>query len=251
MSSNDNNNDKLLLITADPHGELRELVWKIVDQHKLRSVNLIVCGDLGVGFGRPKSIDHLYSRIEKKLEKNDLTIYSIRGNHDNPKYFDGEHDFERLKFLKDYKTVEINGLKILPIGGAVSIDQAGRKSYNSKMEKNHSAKRSWWPDEVVKELTDEEFKLLPSRVDLVISHCAPISFLPVFSRTDNIELEVWRGILKERNYLEKIKNNLWFRYWFFGHYHQSVSGNFGDSLYRGLSIMELYEFLAYEENNNN
>lgn len=238
--------EKMLLITADPHGDIRELVWKIIEQHKLSHVDLLVCGDFGVGFGRPGSFNHLYNRIEKKLEKYDLTIYTIRGNHDNPEYFDGKHNFDRLKFLEDYKTVEINGLKILPIGGAVSKDQAERISWNAKMEKYGSSKRCWWPDEKVKELDEEEFKLLPTKVDLIISHSAPISFLPVYSRTEDISLEVWNDIVKERNYLEKIKDNIWFKYWFFGHYHKSVSGSFGDALYRCLDIMELYEFRAYE-----
>lgn len=234
-----NMDDKIFILVGDIHGSLRELVWKITNQYKLRNVDVLICGDFGVGFGRPGSIENLYNRIKHKLEAFNLTIYTIRGNHDNPIYFDGKHNFERLIFLEDYKTVEILGLKILPIGGAVSIDQEVRIKYNERMERYGSAKRSWWPDEEVKEI---DFKELPTKVDLIVSHCAPISFTPIFTRTEDIKLDIWLKILKERNYLEKVKNEVNFKYWFFGHYHKSTSGNFGDRLYRCLDIMEFYEF---------
>ena len=231
--------DKYLIFVGDIHGNLRELIWNITIQHRLKNVDLVICGDFGVGFGRPKSIEHLYNRVKNKLDKFNITVYTIRGNHDNPSFFDGKHNFERLIFLEDYKPVEIQGLKILPIGGAVSIDQEWRENYNKRMEKYGSQKRSWWSDEVIKKI---DFKELPSKVDIIVSHCAPISFTPIFSRTNDIDLDIWKKILNERNYLEKIKNEVNYKYWIFGHYHKSTSGNFGDKLYRCLDIMELFEF---------
>lgn len=232
-----------LVFVGDIHGELKELVWRAIYQYKLKDTNIVVLGDFGVGFNKPAYIEQLYKKLEPKLLKNNLTIYTIRGNHDDPIYFDGKHDFDRLIFLKDYIPVEISGSKILPIGGAVSIDQKLRKVFNEKMEKYGSSKRSWWPDEGVTKISEKE---LPSSVDIIISHCAPISFEPIYIRNDfdrDLILDTWMKILDERNYLEKtVKNNVRFKYWFFGHYHRSVSGNYGDMLYRGLDIMEFYYY---------
>lgn len=232
-----------IIFVGDVHGDIRELVWRTINQHNLKNVNLIILGDFGVGFGRKNYMSQLYSKISPKLEKYNITIYVVRGNHDNPEYFDSNHNFDRIKFLEDYKVFELNGFKFLPIGGAISLDQDWRKEYNKKMEKYGSSKRVWWKNELVKEVSIDS---LPSNVDIIISHCAPISFEPIFVRNDwdkDIDLNIWEGILRERNYLEKVKSNILFKYWLFGHYHKSVSGNSGNILYRGLDIMEFLNLI--------
>lgn len=233
------NSDRLLIFVGDIHGELKKLIWKTSNQYSLSKVDIVVCGDFGVGFGNKNSMNVLYNSVRKRLEKYDINIYTIRGNHDNPEYFDGKHNFERLKFLEDYKTIEISGVTIFPIGGAVSIDQEDRKKFNNKMEKYGSSKRSWWPEERV---TKVDFKRFPSKVDVVVSHCAPISFTPIFSRDSSIDSNIWKDILEDRNYLEEVKNNINYKYWIFGHYHKSSSGSFGNSIYRCLDILEFFEF---------
>lgn len=233
----------MLIFSGDIHSELRELVWKLTNQYKIENASVVVLGDFGVGFGSKNYMDQLYSKVSKKLEKNNITLYSIRGNHDDPEFFDGNHNYDRLIFLEDYKLIEIEGHSLYPIGGAVSTDRTWRKEYNDKMERCGSNKRVWWEGEKIKEIP---LKSLPPRVEFIISHAAPISFEPVFIRNDwkikdeDLDLDTWKSILKERNYLEEIKKTINFKYWFFGHYHKSVSGNFGDILYRGLDIMELY-----------
>lgn len=231
--------ERCLIFVGDIHGELKKLIWKTSNQYELSHVDLIICGDFGVGFGRENSITHLYNSVKNKLESYDINIYAIRGNHDDPKYFDGKHNFERLKFLEDYKIIELSGVTILPIGGAVSIDQEDRKKYNEKMKRFGSSKRSWWPDEAVSRINLKE---LPSKVDIVVSHCAPISFTPMFFRDSSIDPNIWESIMNDRNYLEEVKSNISYKYWIFGHYHKSTSGSFGDSLYRCLDILEFFEF---------
>jgi hypothetical protein len=41
--------------------------------------------------------------VRVALEKNDICIHTIRGNHDDPLFFDGLHNFERLHFLPDHR----------------------------------------------------------------------------------------------------------------------------------------------------
>lgn len=227
-------NDRFIGFCGDIHGELKKLVWLLVEKHKLSNGSLIVAGDFGAGFGRPRSMEVLYNSVRKKLKKADITIYVVRGNHDNPSYFDGEHNYPYLKFLEDHKVVEIEGKTVYPVGGAVSIDQKDRIEWNNKSKSFGSRKRWWWEnEEPIKKLKD-----LPTGVDYIVSHEAPLSFEPVIVRKTE-DLSIWTKILDTRRYLDQILFNVRCSRWFHGHYHKSSSGAYGDILYRGLAIEEI------------
>lgn len=228
-----------LIFVGDIHGELRKLVWTLVIKEKIKDANVVIAGDFGTGFIKKGGLDNLYRKVKKRLEENNITIYSIRGNHDDPEYFDGKHNYSRLIFLEDYSQVEISGKIILPIGGAISIDKDWRIKSNYGYEKIGSSKRVWWPGE---DVTRIPLKNLPGRVDIIVTHEAPISFEPIVVRQDvNVSSEDWDSILETRKYLDDIARNVGFNYWIHGHYHKSTSGSFKDSLYRGLNIEELFE----------
>lgn len=226
-----------IIFCGDIHGELRKLVWSLVYMKKISNANIICLGDFGIGFSKPKHMDLLYQKISGRLEKNNLTIYTIRGNHDDPKYFDGAHDYSRLKFIKDYEILELSGYRILPIGGASSVDKEWRAKFNEKMLRVGSEKRSWWDGERPTQVPVKQF---PNNVDIIISHEAPLSFDPVVVRESGLSEEIYNNILEDRHYLDTVLKEVVAKYWFHGHYHKSTSGNYGDLLYRGLDIDELY-----------
>ena len=227
-----------VLLVGDIHGELKTIVWKLTQQYKVKDRNVIFLGDFGVGFGRPGSLKHEYQKIERKLEKNNLTFWVLRGNHDDPSYFDGQHDLPRIKFLQDHQVIEIGGWKVYPIGGAQSTDQEWRVSKNQEMERLGSSLRCWWPGESVVQKDPTE---IPPYSDLVISHTAPIDFSPTCSRLGDMSTEVYEKIVQERVYLSTVLHETRTKYWFYGHFHKSFSGGIGDMLWRGLGINEIYE----------
>lgn len=235
-----------LVFCGDIHGELETFVWTAVDRYKITEADIVILGDFGVGFDN--SLKNLYSKVEKKLEKADITVYALRGNHDDPEYFKEEsnYSFPRLRFMEDYKIYELAGRTILPIGGAHSTDIVSRKKNNEKWEQERKDRREWWEEEPVSERPMEE---LPRKVDIIASHTCPISFEPIASRFDDTPVEQYEKILKERNYLESVKDYVNFDLWMYGHYHDSFSGSSGKFMYRGLGIMELYE--APEKKNQN
>lgn len=232
----------LLMFSGDIHGNLKSIIWKISNQYGLRGVSLIIAGDFGVGFGAPGAMDVRYDSVKDRLEKYDITIYVVRGNHDDPSYFDGKHDYPRIKFLEDHKVYEICGKTIYPIGGAHSIDRLDRIDENNEYKSYGSSRRSWWENEA----PIKEYKNLPDKVDIIVSHEAPISFEPVIVR-DTEDLKLWNDILDARNYLNHVLNNVISSWWIHGHYHSSSSGNYGDTKYRGLSIEELFYILEEED----
>ena len=234
----------ILLVSGDIHGELRKLVWNVSNKvliSNIPEIHVIVAGDFGVGFGNPGAMDVLYNTVKSKLEKYNIYVYAVRGNHDDPSYFDGTHDYPRLKFLKDHEVYEICGKKIYPIGGANSVDKADRIEKNLEAEGYGSKKRWWWEGEA----PVEKYKDLPDNVDIVISHEAPISFEPVIVRKTE-DLDLWGKILSARRYLDYVLNNVRLDWWIHGHYHQSTSGSFGQVKYRGLDIDELFEIRTDE-----
>lgn len=227
--------ERLLLFSGDIHGELKKIVWKVCIQLGIRNSSLIVAGDFGVGFGRPGAMDVLYGSVKKRLEEYDLTIYVVRGNHDDPSYFDGLHDYPRVKFLRDHETYEIEGKTIYVLGGAHSIDRVSRIEEDQVAEKYGSKKRTWWKDEpIVKKYED-----LPEKVDIIVSHEAPLSFDPVIVRKLE-DLELWRDVLDSRSYLNHVLGEVNTDWWIHGHYHKSTSGTYINTRYRGLGIEEIF-----------
>lgn len=231
-----------LVFCGDIHGELATLVWKITEQLKLVDTDVVIVGDFGVGFGKPGSLKQQYERVQKRLVEKNNTIYTIRGNHDDPSYFDGTHNFEHLIFLPDHTVIELGGKTIYPIGGATSTDldlvdpRTRRSRRQEELFLSKHGKHCWWENETVeqKRLID-----LPLKVDIIISHTAPLKFSPPPFRANHIGLEEWEKILKEREYLNQVEDAINYDKWFYGHFHRPYSGNIGGKLNRCLTIMEI------------
>lgn len=231
--------EKSLYVVGDIHGDFKELVFNLVVRHGLSDCAVLLAGDIGFGFNKRNYYDHLYNKIKGKLEKNNITLYAIRGNHDDPAYFSSTIlDYPRLKLVKDYDILDLCGYRILCIGGAVSTDREWRVSKNLGYEKIGSSRRLWWENEGIV----QDMSLLPGFLpDVIISHEAPICFQPVIVReSEDLPVSDWEKILESRKYLEKVLVEMRPKYWFHGHYHKSSCGTWGRTLYRGLEIMEIF-----------
>lgn len=223
-----------LWICGDIHGEVSGLVRDAVNRGISRA-DILVVGDFGAGFGRPKSMDVAYGKVRAALEKNDICLYTIRGNHDDPAFFDGRHDYERLHFLPDHHIIELCGKKIYPIGGAVSADidfvdpltRKSRRMVNDALVRYGSSKRIWWPDEAPSAgsvPSASSGTLFPECVDIVVSHEAPLSFDPPLVRADHVRDETWQKIVESRRYLDCVLHAIKPALWFYGHYHKHFEG---------------------------
>lgn len=226
----------MILMCGDIHGEWRKLVFNLTERYKIKNASVFILGDIGMGFDNSYKYD--FQRISKKLEKNDITLYSIRGNHDDPRYFNGDlkvNTYPRIKFLKDYEVIEVEGVRILPIGGAISIDKDWRLE-----EERSSKKKIYWEDEDI--IRESKFDI---NVDVVISHESPLSFDPILIRDKDLNENLYKSILNSRKYLDTVLLNISdnCKRWYFGHYHRSISGNYGKIVYHGLDIQEIQELV--------
>lgn len=220
-----------LYFCGDIHGELKTLVWTLTERYDISNADIIILGDFGMGFD--KSFPETYKKVEKKLNKHDITLNVLRGNHDDPAYFINPVNYPRLNFLEDHKIYNICGRDIYIIGGAHSTDIEDRLKTNEKRLKDHKLP-CWWEDEPVV----EEYSL-PTHVDIIASHTAPLNFDPVVTR-DNIPIEQYKKIIKERKYLNDVLYEIRADFWFYGHFHKSYSGSFNSLLYKCLEPLELY-----------
>lgn len=249
-------NERQLWICGDIHGEISGLVRKAVNRG-ISCADILVVGDFGAGFGRPKSMDVAYGKVRAALEKNDICIYTIRGNHDDPAFFDGKHDFERLHFLPDHCIIELCGKRIYPVGGAVSADidmvdplsRKSRRMINDSLIKFGSSKRVWWPDEAPTQIVYGSAPSagsgtlasieIPEGIDIVVSHEAPLLFEPSLMQADHVRDETWLKIVESRKYMDYVLQIVNPTLWFYGHYHCHYEGNFQNTLYRCLDIAEM------------
>lgn len=105
-------------VCGDIHGEFDFLVGKML-RMELTDTLVIVAGDCGIGFDTPGYYRRTYQRIAKILKKLTCGLLLIRGNHDDPEYFQRERIvFPRMRTLPDYSVIRFKDHTILCIGGA-------------------------------------------------------------------------------------------------------------------------------------
>lgn len=215
-----------IIYIGDIHGEFKTLIH-LLKRYKIQDATLIQVGDFGVGFYK-ESRDKLdLVMLNSFLKKINCDLLAIRGNHDDPKFFDGSYDLSRLKLLPDYTVIRIGELNHLFVGGAVSVDRQFR------LERDViKGKKSYWEDEAF--ILDKDKLNGLNNIDVVVTHSAPSFAFPYlteffdsnmqerFSEDQYLKLD----ITKERNDLTilfeilrengcNVKNHL------YGHFHKS------------------------------
>lgn len=79
---------------------------------------VIVAGDCGFGFEKEGYYDNIVKRNSKRMNKANNWIVFIRGNHDNPAYFDGKtFAHKRFMAVPDYSVIRACGHVVLCVGG--------------------------------------------------------------------------------------------------------------------------------------
>lgn len=140
---NDNNysidNIEFVTVLGDIHGNLKP-IFNCIKKYELRNCLIVQVGDFGYSFNFNIQTKFDYIKTLKYLNtalksKNNFLI-AIRGNHDNPEYFDGSLQFSNLLLMPDYSTLEVLNQKWLFAGGAISIDR-----------KLRIENKSWWANE--------------------------------------------------------------------------------------------------------
>lgn len=226
---------KPLLFVGDIHGDWNELIY-ILKTEQLNNCNLICVGDCGIGFQKQDKQKRQIQYLNEEFNSIGVNFLSIRGNHDDPSYFNGDFDLENFKLLKDYSICKYKDKVIQLIGGAVSIDRTGRKEGIS-----------YWVDETIK--FDKEACV---KADILITHTSPSFCYPSqlnemvygWAREDAYLLE---DLSDERAMLNELFKECSPSLHLFGHFHSSHTEFIGNCKHKLLDIFEIWE---YNENEN-
>jgi len=208
----------MIYITGDIHGNVKQMEY-VMERINTNSNNtLIVLGDFGGNYYCNKKDNYFKDAIKEY----GINIFAIRGNHDaNPikikdieeidKYNNKgyiQEEYPEIFYAKNGEEYIIEGSKFLVLGGAYSVDKFYR------LEKGWR----WFSDEQMSESEKDNFwKKNIKTTQNILSHTCPYSNIPrhlflsqiVQSTVDN-SMEM---------FLEKVKNNVKWDHWFFGHYH--------------------------------
>jgi hypothetical protein len=161
-----------------------------------------------------------------------INFYTIRGNHDDPSFFQGEKRvcLSNLKTIKDYTVATWQDKTFQFIGGAISIDRTGRVDG-----------KSYWTKEVV-DYKPEKLQ----KVDVLVTHTCPSWCFPQkfnemvygWAREDAYLIE---DLSEERAVMDEIFKLCQPSFHFYGHFHSSCTETINGCMHKLLDIYEFWE----------
>lgn len=266
-------------LVGDIHAEQGEFFHNVKEQN-IRNSNIILLGDVGVGF-ELEPPEKFFGYFSKMLKARNNRAYLIRGNHDNPSFWSDEtkkhieSKYENVTMLQQ-GFVNINGDLFYVYPGAVSIDRIIRTEGTwwfrdervapiDKMDISYQ----WtelYEDEYIKQYGEldnngEEFKPIKG----VLGHTGP--------RPNNLDDgQLQRRCLKDKRLIDDVNEEAQFVYnvmdgvlyvndmvkqmnqsecnpwYFFGHFHVSYERRHPIFSTKCLNCHELYQIYSWDLN---
>lgn len=229
-----------ILFCGDIHANI-EIVPNFLKKNGLKNCAVFLVGDFGIGFDPEYKENRRMIYLNERMSCYDSDLFVIRGNHDNPSYFDGNYVLSNVILLEDYSVVQINNYNFLGIGGGISIDRTIRNGYY------HPKKQDYWVDEPI--VFKKEKIIGLTDIDVVFSHSAPNNVTPLVKNGLNLYINDDKYLLddvtKERTTLSNIydilvKNNN-IKYWCYGHFHMDSISYINDTKFYAINMNNIIE----------
>ena len=243
---------KNLVFSGDIHGECDKIVNKL---NQLTDTVLIVCGDIGMGFHKVDYYWDLFKKLNLKLSKKNNHLVLLRGNHDDPDYFNGSfRTYKHIHLVEDYTVVSVGMINTLCIGGGTSIDRIMRIRHEER-----TGQKTYWGEAELpvfdKLKLDEVNRLFPNSIQIIATHTCPSFAYPTtkFGVASWIKVDSELGHLldSERAIMDKIfirlreaQHNI--TDWYYGHFHEHHTEKHHDINFRLCDCGELNAFLVKE-----
>lgn len=231
----------MIVAIGDIHGKISQLTNRLEELNIGKGVDYVQLGDFGLGFDSPlresrklKELDLLLARLESRM-------WVIRGNHDNPIYWDPNYsyDLENIRFVPDNTFLQIAGSNCFFAGGAISIDRINRRKGVS-----------YWQGE---SYTWSIPLITPENVDVVFTHevyhpCSPFTMQsPIVTRWMEQDKTLRRDMTENQmemkkmyEFLSSINHDF---SWYHGHYHESHTTIVGKQKTHSLAELEFKEVI--------
>ena len=267
-----------IYIQGDTHGQWGELFFWIKDSYKRKNEStdestemfdtffgpykegntnyndsiIIILGDCGLGFEKEKYYHDIFTKCNKILAEHNTHLLMIRGNHDDPRYYQEELiNYSNIKSIPDYSIIQTLKGNMLCIGGGISIDRIWRKQKEAKLNKYKSPKSKnrkqlYWENElpVINPNLIKDLKDLNTNVDIILTHAAPSCAIPFDKEGLNgwfiYDKDLAKDLTMEHQILDDImltfiKNDYHIKYWLFGHYHTTYNIKENNIYFHGFS----------------
>lgn len=124
-----------------------------------------------------------------------------------------EEDFPRLFFAKDGEIFDFDRAKAIVLGGAYSVDKEYRLTMGYLWFPDEQ------PDEQMKHAAEQKLEEAGWSVDYVFSHTCPQSYVPTDLFLDFIDQS--KVDHSTEHWLNKLKERMQYKRWYFGHYHEN------------------------------
>lgn len=189
---------------------------------------IIVTGSNHFGFvDNQVLMEDILSTANEVLSDVNTILLFIRGNEDNPLFYDGQKiNLSNIKAIPDYSLVKTANHTILCVGGGISIDRL----WKMKKESSNTKKQIYWNSEntAVDDKLYQTLKNENAAVDVVITHDAPTFVFPeinydILNKWAKKDKNIKHDIEEERLVMDNIYTNLRKSgytplIWFYGHY---------------------------------
>lgn len=211
----------MIYITGDTHGTFGRIRNFCQKMKTTKEDIMIILGDAGINY-YGWSHDRTGKRI---LAQYPIQLFCIHGNHEQRpesilsyeemEWHGGmvyyEKEFPNILFAKDGEVYDFDGKKAIAIGGAYSVDKMWRVARGF----------GWWSDEQpsdeIKMRVERRLEQLDWKIDVVLSHTAPLKYEPVEVFLAGIDQS--RVDKSTEEWLDSIEKKLKYDKWYLGHYH--------------------------------
>lgn len=218
---------------------------------------IIVSGNCGIGTKSMDYYENKFRHFNEDLKKNNCHVLFVRGNMDDPSFFEGDKfNFSNIKCLKDYTVVRFKNFDCLCVGGAFSLD----RNWKIKQDKR-LGKQTYWENEKVRydeKAIDEIVNNF--KISLVVTCTSPSFTYPslntfVNSKWVKEDKDTLQYIVEERQLMDKIyfklfnKNGTKPYFWFYGKYGEGYNAVSNDISFISLARREIVSFSSMLSNN--
>ena len=231
---------------------------KLKPQKKYSNSIIICAGDNNIGFNNEDYYRNLFSNMNEFLSKTDTTLIFVRGNNDDPSFYNEKKiDLSHIKTIPDYSVIITKKGGIICIGGGLSLDRTWREKRQKLISNISNGKRRklYWEDEMPQFKEDELNEILSNEFNIfgVISHVAPTFAFPeiVYDNASNDE-KIDADKELERIVMDKVYSSLRSSkklpcFWCYTHYGLENREHRANILFRSLSDLNMISI--YEEFN--